>query len=71
MALPLLGLAPASSSDRNLHPTLSDVSVRLGHAIETFGSLKYSEAWSPATAATSKGAAGFSLEPNTKLSKSS
>jgi hypothetical protein len=44
VALPLLGLAPASSSDRNLHPTLFDVCVRLGHAIETFGVLKYSEA---------------------------
>jgi hypothetical protein len=43
VALPLLGLAPASSSDRKLHPTLSDASVRLDNAIETFGSRKYSE----------------------------
>jgi hypothetical protein len=64
--LPLLGLAPASSSDRNLHPTLSDVSMRLGHAIPTSLVAEMFRAWSP-PGASYKGAARFSLEPNRKL----
>jgi hypothetical protein len=40
--------------------------MRLGHAIETFPVVEIFRAWSPLPEASYKGAAGFSLEPNSK-----
>src|SRR5918995_6689258 len=68
---PLLGLAPASSSDRNLQPTLSEVSVRLGHAIETFRVAEIFRPRSSLPAASYKGAEASIVELNRMIKGSS
>jgi hypothetical protein len=51
----------------DLHPTLSDVRVRLGHAIETFRVAEIFRSVITSHGSTYKGAGGFSLELNRKL----